>query len=412
MDFWHHITAFYSRHSSTLSMLTMPLLFGALGWFSNWKCIKMIFHPLHFWGIPPYLGWQGLIPRNAVKFAGKTTDLLTTRLVSVDEVFSNLDSRVIAKQMEPAIDDLIEDVVSTVFEYSNSNKLIWKVMPSMAKTEIMSVARNQAPKAVRMVIRDIQKNIFEIFNIRELAMECMTGENVSRMKSLIMKVGGKEFGFLQNLGFYIGFALGVVQTLLWFIYPAPWTVPIQGAIVGGLTNWIALQMIFRPLEPKKYFHLFTYQGLFLKRRAEVTREFSKLVAGEVLNSKNIIKKILTGDAKDRINLIIRLSISQAIERMSAMVKPVITSAVRLETLDMIKHEIAKELTSSEVTELIEDYVEKALDVENVMVKKFGLLSNTEFEDILRSIFKEDEWLLIAVGGVLGLLVGFLHAYMV
>jgi hypothetical protein len=37
-------------------------------------------------------------------------------------------------------------------------------------------------------------------------------------------------------------------------------------------------MIFRPLEPKRYFFFFKWQGMFIRRKKEVSAEFSKLVA--------------------------------------------------------------------------------------------------------------------------------------
>lgn len=293
--------------------------------------------------------------------------------------------------------------------FNKSNPLMWQLMPDMARSEIISVTRNQVPNAVRLVIRDIQKNIFKILDMRELAMESMSGTNVERMRALFKRVGGKEFNFLQRLGFYIGFILGVVQSAIWFVYPALWTVPILGAMVGGFTNWMALKMIFRPLEPKKCL-FFTYQGLFLKRRAEVTREFANMVVAEVFNSKNIIKKTLEGKERDRISLIVRISISQVLDRLTTMVKPVIMSSLKSEMLDVVKHEVTVELTSPEATQNIEDYIDEALDLRNVMIEKFGLLTTAEFESVLRDIFKDDEWILIAVGTALGFLIGCIQAY--
>ncbi|MBN1363690.1 MAG: DUF445 family protein [Syntrophaceae bacterium] len=407
MDFWHQITSLFSKYSHYLEILTMPLVFGFLGWFSNWKCIKMMFHPIVFWGIPPYLGWQGLIPRNAGKFAGNTARLLTEKLINIDEIFSRLDSRVIAKKLEIIINELVSDLINEIFE--SSNPLVWKMVPDMAREEIIRTTHNEVPKAVRLVIKDIKKNIFKIFDLPELATECMVGPNVDRMRYMFKTIGGKEFKFLEKLGFYIGFLLGCVQTLLWYIFPALWTVPIQSAIVGGLVNWIALQMVFRPLDPKKFL-FWTYQGLFLRRREEVTKEFSKLVTQEVLNPRNIIKKVLEGREKDRIHLIIRISISQVIDRLTKMVKPVVLAALKSEVLDRVQHEISMEVTSPETMQRLEDYVGKALDIENTMIENMRRLTNAQFEDILRSIFKEDEWILIAVGVALGLVVGFIHAY--
>jgi uncharacterized membrane protein YheB (UPF0754 family) len=409
MSFWHQITDFCSRNGHYLGVLVMPLAFGALGWFSNWKCIKMMFYPLHFWGIPPYLGWQGLVPRNAAKFAGKTCDLLTKKLVNVDEVFNRLDARRVAKELEHVIDDIVDDAVNEIFESSDS--LIWRIAPEMVKNEIIKVTRHQVPRAVRLVMKDISENIFDVFNLRELALECMTGPNVNRMRYMFQTIGRKEFKFLERLGFYIGFALGIVQTALWYVYPASWTVPVQGAIVGGLTNWLALQMVFRPLEPKKFL-FFTYQGLFLKRRPEVTREFSKLVCQEVLTSKNILRTILMGAQKERIHLIIRISISQTLDRLARVIKPVIMQSLKADVLDVVQYDITLRVTNSESMQCLEAYFQEALDVENVMIDKFKLLTMAEFEDVLRSVFREDEWMLIAVGVALGLAVGFLHFYIV
>ena len=54
-----------------------------------------------------------------------------------------------------------------------------------------------------------------------------------------------------NLSCHKGFLLGVVQMFQWMLFPHPWSLPIGGALVGYVTNWIALKMIFEPLNPVK-----------------------------------------------------------------------------------------------------------------------------------------------------------------
>lgn len=54
----------------------------------------------------------------------------------------------------------------------------------------------------------------------------------------------------------------------WLIYDRPWTLPAGGAIVGYATNWIALKLIFEPVDPV-HIGPFAVQGLFLKRQNEV-----------------------------------------------------------------------------------------------------------------------------------------------
>ena len=52
-----------------------------------------------------------------------------------------------------------------------------------------------------------------------------------------------------------------------------WLLPVGGALVGYMTNWLALYLIFSPVNPTKFMGM-TFQGLFLKRQPEVAEEFS------------------------------------------------------------------------------------------------------------------------------------------
>lgn len=53
-----------------------------------------------------------------------------------------------------------------------------------------------------------------------------------------------------------------------------------------------------------------------------------------------------------------------------------------------------------------------LDLENTIIDKMGQLSNEEYESILRPVFKDDEPTMIAVGAVLGGVVGELQVVLI
>ena len=46
-----------------------------------------------------------------------------------------------------------------------------------------------------------------------------------------------------------------------------------------------------------------------------------------------------------------------------------------------------------------------IDLENTIVEKMNQLTNEQYESILRPVFKDDEPLMIAVGAILGGIVG-------
>jgi uncharacterized membrane protein YheB (UPF0754 family) len=60
---------------------------------------------------------------------------------------------------------------------------------------------------------------------------------------------------------------------------------------------------------------------------------------------------------------------------------------------------------------VESYAEDAMDIRTTLVSRMRQLTPQEFEGMLRPAFQQDEWILIMVGGVLGVLVGELQIHL-
>lgn len=78
----------------------------------------------------------------------------------------------------------------------------------------------------------------------------------------------------------------------------PWTLAAGGAVVGYLTNLIALKLIFEPVEPRRV-GPFVLQGMFLKRQVEVSEEFAECMTERLLSSQTLWDNILTGSGSAR-----------------------------------------------------------------------------------------------------------------
>ena len=50
--------------------------------------------------------------------------------------------------------------------------------------------------------------------------------------------------------------------------PTWWFLPLAGALCGYATNWIAMWLIFKPIEPTTYLGCITLHGSFLKRQSQ------------------------------------------------------------------------------------------------------------------------------------------------
>ena len=86
-------------------------------------------------------------------------------------------------------------------------------------------------------------------------------------------------------GFYFGFLFGLFETAMWIFYKQKWTLPVAGFLAGYLTNWLALKIIFYPLDPFRIYNGITLQGLFLKRQKQISETFARINCVEILHIK-------------------------------------------------------------------------------------------------------------------------------
>ena len=72
--------------------------------------------------------------------------------------------------------------------------------------------------------------------------------------------------------------------------PLLYLLPILAALIGWITNYLAIKMLFHPHQPKKILGL-TFQGVFPKRQAQIAEKLGDLVANELFSMKDVAQKI-------------------------------------------------------------------------------------------------------------------------
>lgn len=384
--------------------LSMPFVSAGVGYGTNWLCIKMMCYPIDFKGIkPPYLGWQGVVPRRAAHIAGIQVELMTSKLINIEDIFNRIEPKRIAQALEPVMLNMIEQITDDIM-FAQAPRA-WEAVPANIKARIYKRAKADAPEIVARMMADIQKNIRDVFDIKAMVMEAFTKDRAMLVK-MFEEIGHKEFRFVENSGWWFGFPFGLLQMIAWYFYPANWTIPVAGTIVGWATNWLALNMIFSPKRPVK-FGPFTLHGLFIKRQDEVAVDFGLLIAREILNPQNIVNGILKGPSSDRLFALVQRNVKRTMDEYAGMTKPIIAMTLGtkryLEIKDLAVERIMERIPQA--MPLIHDYTEEAMDINNMLRTKLSGLTPEEFEGMLRPAFEEDEWQLIALGAVLGFLVG-------
>ena len=255
-------------------VLLIPVISAGVGWFTNVVAIKMMFHPVEFVGIPPYLGWQGVIPANALRLAKMSNALITGKLLSLRQLFdASFSAEAFQGKLGAVTDDIAEQVIDEIA--TKHAKRVWDNAGEFMQNKVRAQVRVEIVEVTRAIAMDMADDIDNILNIEKTILDAME-RHKGLMGEMFYEVGRKEFKFIERSGLYFGFLLGVVQMVVWVLYPAPWVLPAAGFGVGYLTNWIALKLVFQPREAVKIGPM-TVQGLFHKRQAEVAEAFGRTV---------------------------------------------------------------------------------------------------------------------------------------
>ena len=386
-------------------VLLIPVISALVGWFTNVVAIRMMFQPVEFVGIPPYLGWQGVIPANALRLARVSNTLITEKLLSLRQLFDEtFNAESFAGKLGEVVDDVTEQVID---EVANKHaKAMWDNAGEFMQDKVRQQVRAEVIEVSRAIAMDMADDIDKIMDIEQTVLEAME-RHKSLMGEMFLEVGRKEFKFIERSGLYFGFLFGIFQMIIWVLYPAAWILPAAGFFVGYLTNWIAIKLVFAPREPVKIGPV-TVQGLFHKRQIEVAEAFGRTVATRVLNADNIVTTVMEGNGAAHMNRIVERRIGELISKyeahpMAALVLPEEKRpALRAELLERIQTEWPKP------GGFFHTFAGESVDLQGELERRMKALDRESYEGVLRPAFQQDEWKLIAAGAVLGTIAGVLQ----
>jgi len=359
--------------------MSIPAVAAFVGISTNWMGVKMLFYPIDYFGIEwyrpdrncPYgiFGWQGVVPARTEKMASRLVDIVTKDLLSLKEAFSHIDPRILAKLLSSPVEDAVRKESGEWWAY-----VLKPVLPFILERVLVALSRD----------------IEDVLDLPHVVLDAFVRDKIVLVE-LFQKVGRVELDFLVKSGFGFGFLLGLAQMGCWAIRPHAWTLPIAGSLVGYVTNWIAIKLLFEPAEPID-FGPFVLQGLFESRQVEVSDEFGHFLETRVLSSPQLLDAISNHNEKE-FYVFLRKQLPAPIPEhvIYAAMQAIRTVAADPEKYDEIHRHISQRL-----------------DIEDTLSSRLKLLTPKNFENLLHPVFEEDEIILIVVGGVLGAMAGIMQ----
>lgn len=391
-------------HPDWWKYASIPVVAALVGWGTNWVAIRLTFYPLEFVGIRPFLGWQGIIPSKAGRMAGIFVDSTMSRLGTVDEVFEEMDPDKIAGHVLTSLLPRMEEITDEVM--LETHPILWENLPRAMKDAYYRRVEEALPELVHNLMKDVGRQVESLLDFKHMITSRLE-EDKQLLNRLFLECGEREFAFLIRSGLYYGFLFGLVQLAVWVIYPAWWVLPLFGLMVGWATNWIAINQIFRPLNPIKI-GPWVLQGMFLKRQKEVAAVWCRITTREILTIRALIEAMLHGPKAHRSRNLVRKHIKPVVDEAVGATRGLTQIAVGLGGFAEIKETVADK--ALEVSgDPFEDHIfneDRSHVIERILRQRMEALPPEQFQDLLRPCFQEDELKLILTGAALGLAAGF------
>lgn len=183
--------------------------------------------------------------------------------------------------------------------------------------------------------------------------------------------------------------------------------PVVGALIGWGTNWLALKMLFRPIEPWKM-GPFSIQGVIPKRQDALARNLGEMVERELVSHHDLVDALGSPALLDALRPVVyaesRRFAEDRLPSLHPMVAMFLTQGMKEKVAQMLATEL--EAMIPRLAEGAGQALESQLPVRDLVRAKVEAMSPRAMEDMLFSILAKEfgfiEWSGAVLGGLVGL----------
>lgn len=181
--------------------------------------------------------------------------------------------------------------------------------------------------------------------------------------------------------------------------------PFITAGIGWLTNWVAIQMLFHPRQPKRLF-FWKWQGLIPRRQKQLASEAAEIIEREIMQQHMIVREI----RKIEIGPYLEEAAHKVVwERIGPQLKsvPLIGSFINESTLarfEVIAVASMKE-EAGPLMERVANQFEASVDLKKLIEENIAAFDIERLEAIVNEVAKREFRTIEGLGAVLGFVIG-------
>ncbi|MFQ5465079.1 MAG: DUF445 domain-containing protein [Thermodesulfobacteriota bacterium] len=181
--------------------------------------------------------------------------------------------------------------------------------------------------------------------------------------------------------------------------------PVVGCVIGWLTNYVAIKLLFRPHTPRSVMGV-KFQGLIPKRRKEIALSIAHAIERELLTSEDLAGVLGGIDWKKELEKTVEEMVDHRFGNETLRSVPVVglvSENLRYHLKYLLTKEIIKQFDKKK-DGLVNKFKER-VDVKDLIVTKIDRLDTERFEGLLTEFIARELKHLEYLGGVIGLIIG-------
>lgn len=183
-------------------------------------------------------------------------------------------------------------------------------------------------------------------------------------------------------------------------------IPVISGLIGWLTNYVAVRMLFRPRRELNILGL-RLQGLVPRRQAEIAASIGRTVQSHLISHEDL--RNILGRADVRANMETVLSerlgefIDNKLRTLHPMAGALLSGSLRQRLESMLLREVERMLP--EIGERMIDSVEDQLNFQQMVEDKVKAFDLDQLERMILGIAHRELRAIELLGGVLGFVIG-------
>ncbi len=192
-------------------LFLIPVISAFIGWFTNWIAIKMLFHPKEpkkILGITI----QGIFPKRQQQFAEKLGKLVSQELLSFADIQQKLVHPDNIQKLMPVVEEHIDQFLRK--KLAEEMPVISMFIGENTIQQLKGIFMKELESLFPVIMQRYMGHLQQELDLEKIVTQKVAAFSSDKLEEILQSILSKEFRFVELIGAFLGFIIGLLQVLL------------------------------------------------------------------------------------------------------------------------------------------------------------------------------------------------------